>query len=142
MATNDLQGLLERPGKIAVLSTADRQGAPNAAIFGSVQMRDQQIIIGCSNNRSLKNLQENPKAALLIVIPGENLLAYQGQRLYLKCAQIEDSGSLLEEIKTSVAAEAGRAAARMIQRSVTFEILEQRDLVDMSSLMASEVSRP
>ena len=138
MDLDKLQQLLEKPNRISSLSTSDQHGAPNVAIFGSAQLRGEQIIIGMGNNRSLKNLQQNPKATLLIIIPGENILSFQGARIYLECHTIEDSGTLLDEMRTAASAQIGKAAAGMIQQVLTFNIVECRDLVDMSSLLPTK----
>lgn len=134
MELKKLQLLLENPNRICTLSTTDRQGNPNTAIFGSVQIRGEQITIGFSSNRSLTNLRQNPKATLLIVIPGDNIFAFQGARLYLECKSIENSGPLLEEIRATACLKAGSAAGRMIQHALSFDITDDRALVDLSSL--------
>ena len=133
-----LQKLLNHPAHISILSTSDIKGQPNSAIFGSTQLVNEQIVIGCGNNHTLRNIRENPKASLLITVPGETIIAYQGIRLYLTCSAIENSGPLLNEIQNTVRETAGRMAARMIQYLLRFDIIETRDLVDMSSLFAKK----
>ena len=135
MDLKKLQKLIENPKRIFTLSTADEQGIPNTAIFGSVQLKEDEIIIGMGNNRSLNNLQKNPRAALMMIIPGANLLAFQGIRLYLELKTIERAGPLLDDIRAEAGIHAGRAAARMIQQALTFRIIESRPLVDLSSLI-------
>ena len=137
MNITELKKLLDTPSRLTVLSTVDKSGQPNSAIFGSVQIREQQLVVGISNNRSLQNLRQNCSAALMVVIPGENILNIKGARLYLKCHEIENTGSLLEELKAAAASQVGRAAGRMIQHAVRFDICEYRDLVDMSSLLSA-----
>jgi len=134
MNINELQLLLDTPNRLTILSTVDKSGQPNSAIFGSVQIRGQQLVVGISNNRSLQNLRQNGSAVLMVVIPGENILSFKGARLYLECNAIENTGNLLEELKDAATKQAGRAAGRMIQHAVRFAIREDRDLVDMSSL--------
>ncbi len=50
-----------KPGRVGILSTADTQGQPNAAYFGSLRLTENgSVILGLGNNRSLKNLEKNP----------------------------------------------------------------------------------
>mgnify|MGYP001220298951 CR=1 FL=1 len=137
MNITELKQLLDTPSRLTVLSTVDKNGQPNSAIFGSVKIREQQLVVGISNNRSLQNLRHNGSAALMVIIPGENILSFKGARLYLECNAIENTGSLLEELKAAATSQAGRAAGRMIQHAVRFDICEYRDLVDMSSLLSA-----
>ncbi|NOQ50980.1 MAG: pyridoxamine 5'-phosphate oxidase family protein [Desulfuromonadaceae bacterium] len=124
--------LLETPGVIGTLSTADGDGLPNCAVFGSVRLIDEQIIVGMGNNRTLSNLYQNPHATLLLMIPGTSLLNFQGMRLYLKMNGCEESGELFEKIKAEVTREAGRGAAKMIGTVISFDILDGRSLIDLS----------
>lgn len=132
---SNLPQLLSNPNRISILSTIDGKGAPNMAIFGSVQIKDDLIVIGLSENRSLKNLRLNPLAALMVLVPGSNILAYQGIRLSLECRVLEDSGSLLDEIRAEVSSQAGKAAARMIHFAACFTVLSSRPLVELASLL-------
>lgn len=133
-----LEKYFNNPAHINILSSADREGTPNLAIFASTRLIGEQIVIGCGDNRSLKNLRQNPKAALLITIPGDSILAYQGLRLYLQCCAIDEDSALLESIRNEVRETAGRTAARMVQYLLRFDIIETRDLVDLSTLFATK----
>lgn len=134
METKRLQELLADPARISILSTADDTGTPNSAIFGSAGLKDGQILIGCGDTRSLTNLRQNRKAGLMVTIPGANVLSFKGVRLQLECVAIEDSGADLEQMREEVRATAGRSAARMIGYLIRFDIVAERDLVDMSAL--------
>lgn len=138
MNLNDIQQLLDNPNRLTSLSTVDPRGRPNSALFGCVLIRDEQIIIGLGNGRSLHNLRQNQFATLMIVVPGENVFAFKGARLYLESQSVEATGPLLEEIQTTVRSTAGRAAARMIQHVLCFDILEYRDLVDMGAIFPAQ----
>jgi hypothetical protein len=51
-----------------------KNGCVNAAFFGSRRMADERtIVMGSSNNRTFKNLQENPQACFLVMEPGKAL---------------------------------------------------------------------
>jgi Pyridoxamine 5'-phosphate oxidase len=138
MDLKQLEKLLSNPAHINILSTADTKGNPNSAIFGSGQLIENQIIIGCGDNRTLKNLRQNPKAALLITVPGKSILAYQGIRLDLNCCVIDEDDPLLVKIQDEVRITAGRTAARMIQYLLRFNIIETRDLVNLSSIFTTK----
>ncbi len=57
--------IVNKPGRVGVLGTADKQGQPNTAYFGSLRlMEDGSVVLGLGKNRSLKNLEENPLAVL------------------------------------------------------------------------------
>jgi hypothetical protein len=59
--------LFNQPGRIGTLATADKHGQPNAAHFGSLRpMADGSITVGLTNNRTLRNLQENPLAVFFM----------------------------------------------------------------------------
>ncbi|MDD2558667.1 MAG: pyridoxamine 5'-phosphate oxidase family protein [Desulfuromonas sp.] len=128
-----LQQLLGEPGHLCTLSTVAADGTPNSAVFGSVRLRDNQVILGLGENQTLHNLRHNPLAMLMVVLPGESVLKFRGMRVYLKCCGIETSGLLLDEIKAEAQVMAGRAAARMLKSALRFEITASRPLLDMGS---------
>lgn len=117
--------------RLGVLGTADKDGRVNAAYFGSPQMVDEKtVMMGLGQNRSLKNLQENPNAVFLIMEPGASLPEWKGVRIYLKCIDLQTSGEKLDGIRAKIAAAAGEGAGKMIQAAVTFEVGEIRPLAD------------
>ncbi|MEJ2024407.1 MAG: pyridoxamine 5'-phosphate oxidase family protein, partial [Deltaproteobacteria bacterium] len=67
----DRQKLLEifnKETRIGTLSTANAQGEVNVAVFGSPQMIDENtVVMGIGENRSFRNLRENPKAAFIVL---------------------------------------------------------------------------
>ncbi|MGA2404949.1 MAG: pyridoxamine 5'-phosphate oxidase family protein, partial [Syntrophobacteraceae bacterium] len=69
--TKEVMDVLNQPGRIGTLGTADRNGQPNVAYFGSLRpMPDGTITVGLTNNRTLRNLEENPLAVFFIVKEG------------------------------------------------------------------------
>lgn len=124
--------IVNKAGRIGVLSTADQQGQPNAAYFGSIRLiEDGSVVLGLSNNRSLKNLEQNPLAVLFCVTEGPVTFTTPGYRLYLKSKGVQKEGPLLEGIKKAIAEHAGEDAAKMIVAAVAFEVTEIRPLVEM-----------
>lgn len=123
---------LNKPGRVGVLATADKQGQPNAAYFGSLKlMEDGSVVLGLGNNRSLKNLEANPLAVLFCVTESPVSFNTPGYRLYLKAIETQREGPLMDGIKRAIAEHAGEDAAKMIMAGVVFEVTETRPLVAM-----------
>lgn len=123
--------IVNKPGRIGVLSTADKQGQPNSAYFGSLRLMDDgTVALGLGNNRSLKNLEANPLAVLFCITEGPVGFQTPGVRLYLKLKDIQKSGSMFDAIKAAIAEHAGADAAKMIVAAAAFEVTEIRKLVD------------
>lgn len=127
-----LMEYFNRQPRIGTLSTANRQGAVDSAVFGSPRMIDEKtVVIGSGNNRTLKNLQENPQAVFLIVEAGKTIMDWKGIRVYLRVKSLATSGEVLDTFRNQMAKVAGEAAAQMIHAVVTFEVTEIRPLIDM-----------
>jgi len=70
MDRKEVMELFNKRPRIGSLSTANRKGEVNVAVFGSPQMIDENtVIMGIGQNRSFSNLQENPKAVFIVVEP-------------------------------------------------------------------------
>jgi predicted pyridoxine 5'-phosphate oxidase superfamily flavin-nucleotide-binding protein len=127
----EVYDIVNKPGRIGVLGTADKQGQPNTAYFGSLRlMEDGTVVLGLGKNRSLKNLEENPLAVLFCVTEGPVGFQTPGLRLYLKVKEIQKSGPLYDTIKKAIAEHAGEDAAKMIVAAAAFEVTEIRKLLD------------
>ena len=125
--------VVNKPGRVGVLSTTDKQGQPNAAYFGSLRlMEDGMVILGMGSNRSLKNLEENPLAVLFCVTESPVTFNTPGYRLYLKAKEIQKEGPLLDGVKKAIAEHAGEDAAKMVVAGVAFEVTETRPLIAMA----------
>jgi hypothetical protein len=118
--------------RLGTLSTANKVGEVNVAYFGSPMMTDTKTVsMGLGNNRTLKNLQENPNAVYMIMEPGEKLSDWKGVRIYLKMTECHTSGPKLDEKRAQIAKKVGAETAnKMIQAAVTFEVQEVRPMVD------------
>ena len=124
---------INQPGRVGVLATADADGKPNAAYFGSPRLDvEGKLIMGMMENRSLANLEVNPHAVFFTVQGAPVGFNTPGWRLYLECKQIDREGEVLAKVKKAVAAGAGEAAAAGIKAGVVFEVTKVRPLVDMS----------
>ncbi|MBW2095269.1 MAG: pyridoxamine 5'-phosphate oxidase family protein [Deltaproteobacteria bacterium] len=131
----DRKKLLEifnkRP-RIGTLSTANAQGEVNVAVFGSPQMIDENtVVMGIGENRSFRNLRENPKAVFIVMEPGDTLMDWKGARVYLEALAIETGGGFFDQIRDNIAKAAGEQAARMIHAAIRFKITDVRPIVDL-----------
>jgi hypothetical protein len=127
-----LMDYFNKSPRIGTLSTADKAGNVDSAIFGSPRMTDEKtVVMGLGKNRTLANLQQNPHAVFLIMEPGATLMDWKGIRVYLKTKKIATSGPELDTFKAQMAKVAGEEAAKMIHAVVNFEVGEVRPLIDM-----------
>lgn len=132
MDRRELMEIFNKRPRIGTLSTASKDGRVNVAVFGSPQMIDENtVIMGIGNNRSYRNLKENPSAVFIVVEPGKGIMDWKGARVYLKATTIEESGGFYETVREGIRKVAGDAAANMIHAAVRFEITEVRPIVDM-----------
>lgn len=123
--------IVNKPGRVGVLGTADNKGQPNTAYFGSLRlMEDGSVVLGLGNNLSLKNLEENPLAVLFCVTQSPVEFKSPGVRLYLKLKELQKAGPLYDAIKTAISEHAGADAAKMIVAAAAFEVTKIRQLVD------------
>jgi hypothetical protein len=130
--SSKLMEYFNKSPRIGTLSTSDKAGNVNSAIFGSPRMTDEKtVIMGLGKNRTLANLQQNPHAVYLIMEPGKSLMDWKGVRVYLKAKNIATSGPGLDDFKAQMAKVTGVEATKMIHAAVNFEITEIRPIVDM-----------
>jgi hypothetical protein len=131
MNRKEVMDLFNKRPRIGTLSTANRNGEVNVAVFGSPQMIDENtVVMGIGRNRSFRNLQENPKAVFIVVEPGKTIMDWKGARVYLEAVEIEKGGGFFDEVKEGIAKAAGKAAADMIHAAVRFRVTEIRSVVE------------
>lgn len=132
LITKEVMDVLNQPGRIGTLGTADRNGQPNVAYFGSVRaMPDGTITVGLTDNRTLRNLEENPLAVFFVVKEGPVTFQTTGYRVYLKVRDIDRGGPVLGEVREFIGKHAGPEAAKGIKAGVVFDVTEIRPLVSM-----------
>jgi hypothetical protein len=128
----EVMEIVNGAGRIGTLGTANRQGEPNVAYFGSPRLsEDGTITMGLASNRTLKNLEENPRAVFFCVAESPVTFTTPGYRLYLKVREIQKSGPILDGVKKAIAEHAGPQAAAMMAAGVVFDVTEIRPLVAM-----------
>ena len=130
MDPKQVMEMFNRQPRIGSLATANANGDVNVAVFGSPMMVDENtVVMGIGNNRSLSNLRENPKAAFIVLEPGDTAMDWKGVRVYLKAAAIEIEGDLLDTMRAKIAEKAGEGAAKMIQAAIRFDVTGIRPLL-------------
>ncbi len=128
-----VRDLINHPRRVGVLATTNRQGEPNAAVFGSPYMPDDlTLVMGLGENRTAQNLLETGRAVFLSVLPADDPMETQGARVYLKVRTIEKTGPNLEAVKARIRAAAGDRASARVRYAVYFDIEGTRPLVDWS----------
>ena len=117
-----------------LLCTANKNGDVNVAAYGSPQMIDENTVaFAARDRRSYQYLMENPKAAIIVVDPGEIKHDSKAVRVYLELIAVETEGELLNQFKEAVASRAGQEAADALQAAMRFEITEVRPLIDTAA---------
>jgi hypothetical protein len=130
MDRKDAMELFNKRPRIGTLSTSNKSGDVNVAIFGSPQMIDENtVVMGIGANRSFQYLQENPNAVFIVMEPGETLMDWKGCRVYLLAQTIDTAGDLYNQIKSKIAEAAGEAAAKMIHAAIQFKVTDVRALI-------------
>jgi hypothetical protein len=131
--SQELAAFFNKQPRLGSLSTASRDGRVDAAYFGSIRMIDEKTVtMGLGQNRTLANLQENPRAVFLIMEPGPTAPEWKGVRVYLRLTECHTSGPKLDEKRAEIGEKIGlEAAKKMIQASALFEVEEVRPLMDM-----------
>ncbi|NIO03722.1 MAG: pyridoxamine 5'-phosphate oxidase family protein [Proteobacteria bacterium] len=133
MDRKDLMELFNKWPRIGTLSTANKEGDVNVAVFGSPRMVDENtVVMGIGENRSFRNLQRNPKAVFIVMEPGQTMMEWSGARVYLEAVDMETSGEFCNQIKGSIAKAAGQQAADVIHAAIRFKIKEVRPIVDVA----------
>jgi hypothetical protein len=131
MNRQELMTLFNKYPRIGTLSTANKEGDVNVAVFGSPRMIDEDtVVMGIGENRSFRNLQRNPKAVFIVMEPGKSVTDWKGARVYLEAVDMETQGDFYDQIKGNIAKMAGKGAAEMIHAAIRFKITEVRPLID------------
>ena len=86
-------------GKEGWIATASRDGTPNVSIKGSLRVLDGEHLVfaDLSSLKTRKNLQENPKVAIMVYDPGSR----RGYAFKGKAEQV-DSGALFDQTVESI----------------------------------------
>ena len=130
MDRKEVMKMFNKETRIGSLATTNRNGDVNAAVFGSPRMIDQEtVIMAIGDNRTFRNLQENPKATFLVVEPGDSPASWKGVRLYLTMDSFERYGELLDSFREKIRKVAGNASADAIVAALRFKVTDVRPLI-------------
>jgi len=130
MDRKQVMAMFNKETRIGALATANKSGEVNAAVFGSPRMIDEDtVIMAIGDNRSYRNLQENPKASFLVVEPGQAPATWKGVRLYLEVDSMERYGELLDSFREKIRELAGDRSANAIVAAIRFKVTEVRPLI-------------
>lgn len=118
----------ERDVARGVIATADAEGNPDVAYFGSLRFTDSSTMrLVTGPTRTLANLKANP-LAVFMVSEGKDFKELAGWRVHLAVKGMIESGDMFEKAKEEVAKRVGDEAARTMQAIVTFDVAEVRPL--------------
>ena len=121
-----LKSYFENARGIGVLSTADREGRVDAAIYATPHFLDDGTIAFIMRDRlTHSNIQSNPYAAYLFV---EREAGYKGCRLFLKKVREEADSDLLSRLRRrkGTAVSGNETEAKFL---VVFQVEKQLPLV-------------
>jgi hypothetical protein len=91
-----LSEYFENSKGVGILSTADKDGKVNAAIYGRPHFMEEDIVAFIAADRlTHANLQTNPSAVYLF----KEQNSYEGKRLYLIKIREEKDSPLIDEIR-------------------------------------------
>lgn len=92
----ELHSYFESHQGLGVLSTADRQGRVNAAVYARPQfLPDGRLALIMRERLTYSNLRDNPHAVYLFL---QQAPGYQGVRLYLYKVGEDDNPQLLQQL--------------------------------------------
>ncbi len=130
MDKKQVMEMFNRQTRIGALATANKNGEVNAAVFGSPRMVDEKtIIMAIGDNRSFRNLQENPKASFIVMEPGSAPADWKGVRLYLEVESFERYGEVLDSFRENIRKVAGNRSAEAVVAAIRFKITDIRPLI-------------
>ncbi len=133
MSTDSVRDLVNDPRRVGVMATTNRNGEPNAAVFGSPYMPDDlTLVMGLADTRTAQNLLETGRAVFLSVLPHEDPMKTRGTRLYLRVRAMERDGANLDAVKEKIRTAAGETAAARVRYAVFFDVESARPLIDWS----------
>ena len=130
MDRKQVMEMFNRKTRIGALATTNKNGDVNAAVFGSPRMIDEEtVVMAIGDNRSFRYLEENPKAAFIVIEPGDSPAQWKGVRLYLELDSFERYGELLDSFRENIRKIAGDQSANAIIAALRFKITDVRPLI-------------
>jgi hypothetical protein len=137
---------LNNPDRINILSTSNKKGETDVAIFGSPQLTEKRnlSLVLQDSSRTYKNLKENPYASCLVLVPGKTGSMMNGCRVYLKVNYTElsrnpvflrerekgDKTDWEKGLNIEIEKDAEELSHTTKKHLVIFDIIETRPIVD------------
>jgi predicted pyridoxine 5'-phosphate oxidase superfamily flavin-nucleotide-binding protein len=121
-------------GGYCYLATASKEGMPNIAIIGSTRAVSPDTVVLAAGlmNKNLNNLQENPKASIIVYsgLPSDKMQATMEDFSRVSGGQIKGgaaihtSGEVYEKTKTMLAERMGPQVAEMTKAAIVLKVDE------------------
>ena len=100
MDRKEVMAFFNKRPRNCLLCTANKSGDVNVAAYGTPQMIDEDTVaFAAGDRRSYQYLMENPKAAIIVVEPGEIKPDSKAVRVYLELIAVETEGELLNQFR-------------------------------------------
>lgn len=117
----------------SLLATTSRDGTPNATFISQVFYVDaDHVALSCQFfNKTRRNLQENPRACLVVVDP----LTFQAYRLDLGLARAETSGPVFDAMALRIQAIASQTGMSDVFRLVSAHVLEVLSVAELEGFV-------
>jgi hypothetical protein len=80
-------------------------------------------------NVQIQYLKNNPKAAFIVIEPGDAPMTWKGVRLYLEVDAMERYGELVDSFRKNIRKLAGDQSADAIVAAIRFKVTEVRPLI-------------
>ena len=135
-----VKDILNNKDRINILSTANKKGETDIAVFGSAELTENNTVsfVLKDTSRSLANIKETGYASCLILLPeaGGKALKMKGCRLYLKQQFIERSRNPVYLVERSD----GEATAWEQSFNVDLEKKEEERSTTKSNLVIFDIT--
>ena len=115
-----LANYFENNTGLGILSTADKEGKVNGALYARPHIQDNKAIFLAAPNHTLRNIKENAYAHYLFKQDGQE---YEGVRLQLKLQKIDQDQDRADELRRKHKDKDNYAYI------LEFEILEAHNLI-------------
>ena len=121
-------------GGYCYFATASNDGMPNVAIIGSTAAVSPDTILIAAGfmNKGFKNVQENPKASVIVYsnLPANKMKATSEDFAKISGGQIKGkvtvltSGEVYDQVKTAIRERLGQQMADMIKAALSLKVEE------------------
>jgi hypothetical protein len=91
-----LDNYFENHSGLGVLSTADKEGRVNAALYARPHIEDNKAVFLAAPNQTLQNVRENAYAHYLFKQDGQG---YEGVRLQLRLLRIDENQDRVDALR-------------------------------------------